>query len=868
MAAFVGSAQLMMQAAVTASGGGGRHAVRRMSKGRRRILLLASCGCFLGLIVGTITFVGEGHNYSHYSPEEIWHAAHSRHAAHHRREREAAMRVARLAAAEAEAAGGGGSGSGGAAAQHQRVEQASTTTATAHAIKTFDDHPDEEHEQHRQSGVASTASTTTTTTLTHTSSHAAAAAVTSSVTGPGGDQRQQKASPPRPKPIDPKDYPEARNLAALMRDLDLPRGDLVTITFSNSKMAALTMNWALFLRKAGVPHVVGALDEPLLNALRAMGSPTAVYDLPYGNLDGGSSHASDNWKSFAKMRIGQVRALLEMGYDVLMSDVDVVWRRDPRPFLQCGYDHGDGGGKASGNGGGDGGGEDEEEGGEDREGQLRYLKAHGRGVDDCMGISAAEVMVSSDNLSPRHDRDEGALYARGGVFNTGIVFLKHTRGAKKFAEAWNAHLNAQTGRYSRLTSDQQVFNAMSRRENQWPGLDPLELPEGFPVTRVLTANGLLDGSTFRLGVLPVALFNPGHVYFLQRVTEKMEGVEPYGVHATYTFDGSTGAAKRLRFAEVGLWDVEADSAAEAAEAASGGGVGTGAAKKGSGDAVASGDVDEAAPRLLTFDPGPIVADLGEKPSIGAHLEGGTRQLAALRDAFAVAAILNRTLVVPRLTCFCDKVWGGHDNIFNFNCHYPGSADSGHIPGACPLDHFVNPSALRDAGVKFIAAAELELPPYAKHVRGRGTVEVLVTDPVTAEEAAHVEGAMEGTVGIPTEATESQLLRLLGDRGGGGGGGGGDAIRAAATAPLLKLSTSSGRAFFGGFETKSLADWFNANVVRGLNPPEWCSECHPQGCKNLIPAEVIAKGRLLPVRQVHDQFCSSFDAPKPAKVVAL
>jgi hypothetical protein len=35
-------------------------------------------------------------------------------------------------------------------------------------------------------------------------------------------------------------------------------------------------------------------------------------------------------------------------------------------------------------------------------------------------------MVSSDNLSPRHDRDEGAMYARGGVFNTGIVFMKHT----------------------------------------------------------------------------------------------------------------------------------------------------------------------------------------------------------------------------------------------------------------------------------------------------------------------------------------------------------------------------------------------------------------------------------------------------------
>jgi hypothetical protein len=140
-------------------------------------------------------------------------------------------------------------------------------------------------------------------------------------------------------------------------------------------------------------NVVGALDPALLSAMQEVGTP--VYDLPYGNLDGGSSHASGNWKTFAKLRISQVRcnlatplfpisptslpsqpnltsrsaqphfpmdptslpygpnlsclyesasplaqvrALLSMGFDVLMSDVDVVWTRDPRPFLQCGYD--------------------------------------------------------------------------------------------------------------------------------------------------------------------------------------------------------------------------------------------------------------------------------------------------------------------------------------------------------------------------------------------------------------------------------------------------------------------------------------------------------------------------------------------------
>jgi hypothetical protein len=97
---------------------------------------------------------------------------------------------------------------------------------------------------------------------------------------------------------------------------------------------------------------------------------------------------------------------------------------------------------------------------------------------------------------------------------------------QRYTEAWNAHLNAKEGRYSTLTSDQQVFNAMSREEGQWPGLKPVELPAGFPTTRVVTAHGLLDGSTFRLGVLPVALFNPGRVgyhfpprYFAFAVTQ-------------------------------------------------------------------------------------------------------------------------------------------------------------------------------------------------------------------------------------------------------------------------------------------------------------------------------------------------------------
>ena len=594
--------------------------------------------------------------------------------------------------------------------------------------------------------------------------------------------------------------PAARALAEAVGSLSLPPGALVSITFADSNVRALALNWASHLRAAGVPHVVGAMDTSLLTTLRALPSPTAAFAVPFDQLDGGSAHSSDSWKRFARMRIGQVRALLEMGHDVLMSDVDVVWRRDPRPYLLCRDEDAD---------------------------------ARTGAWDDCGAMTDADVAVSSDNLSPKTDASDGAAYARGGVFNTGIVFIRRTRDGRAFAASWDAHLNARDGRYAALTSDQQVFNAMTRLEGEWPGLDARDDRDeragasrddgdrrAFP-ERVLIANGLTDGSTFALGTLPVALFNPGHVAFVQRVEDAMPGARPVAAHATYTFDGSTGDAKRFRFAEVGLWDPASDEPDRSAHSAT---------------------------RYLAFDAATIVSDVPRRPSIGAHLDAGARQIDALKHAAAVARVLDRTLVVPRLTCFCDKVWGGHDNIWNFDCHYPGSADSAHVPGPCPLDHFVSPSALRRAGVRFVAEAELT---------GLGvtpTDERRVRVGERGDEGGGDEGGFASAgddVFLPAAADESVIRRLLGE---------GDVGRAT----VLRLSDASD--IFGGFVSESDARAFNREVTRALRPQEWCSECHPRGCKNILPPETLAKGTLRPVREVHDQFCATFEEPKPVEAV--
>ena len=413
------------------------------------------------------------------------------------------------------------------------------------------------------------------------------------------------------------------------------------------------------------------------------------------------------------------------------------------------------------------------------------------------------------------------------------------------------------------------------------GIDPVDHHTEVPgvvnaPTRVLEASlGLstdeaaFDGlKTFKLGVLPVAAFQPGHVAFLQRVDEMsatdLANVfgeatdadaskkqtnderpnarrrnEPFCVHATYTFDGSTAEAKRFRFAEHGLWDPESDS--ETMD-------------------------DFSGRKFLTYDPGSVLETVfgvpfetlkSWAPDIGTHLRAGTAQIRALRDAIAVARVLNRTLAVPAPFCFCDKVWGGHDNIFTFNCHYPGSADSGHVPGTCPLDHFVSPSAMRGAGVDFVALGELPFvleksDTVLEVVSGADSrrdirhedEDVIVAKPQKSRVKKHA-------VSIPAFATETQIKNAL--------------VRSHKSlrdAALVRLSNALDA--FGGFDDDATNESFEKIVDGALRPEQWCSECHPRGCKAYIDAETLKLGTLHVVREVHDQFCATFEKPRGFK----
>jgi hypothetical protein len=85
--------------------------------------------------------------------------------------------------------------------------------------------------------------------------------------------------------------------------------------------------------------------------------------------------------------------------------------------------------------------------------------------------------------------------------------------------------------------DQNAFNDIIRRGQV--------IQPNHPNHYLLGYNG-----TLKVGVLPVAWFSNGHVYFTQKM-HKTLGTDPYCVHAIFQFSGTPG--KRHRFREALLW---------------------------------------------------------------------------------------------------------------------------------------------------------------------------------------------------------------------------------------------------------------------------------------------------------------------------
>ena len=217
----------------------------------------------------------------------------------------------------------------------------------------------------------------------------------------------------------------------------------VLATFGNLGVRDQLANFVAYCSRVGAPHIVGAVDVGAFDLMLSLGSP--VYKTPLASesytMDGSNQHSSGSWKKFAGMRTGEVAKIVLLGYTVLHTDCDVVFLRDPSPYIMC---------------------SDADAASADWGASSKY---------PCAPLREADVAVSSDNMSPDRDAQGHAGYSAGGTFNTGLLLVRPTEAGRKFVGEWHKLVvSPPRGEFAALTSDQQVFNHMFRRPNEWPGV--------------------------------------------------------------------------------------------------------------------------------------------------------------------------------------------------------------------------------------------------------------------------------------------------------------------------------------------------------------------------------------------------------------
>lgn len=649
------------------------------------------------------------------------------------------------------------------------------------------------------------------------------------------------------KPVHPRRLDGSLD-AALRTAVPLGPPAVLLLTFGDSGVMPTLCNFVAHASSVGAPFVIGAVDAAAFEQLarragqegtfqseaaRRVGAPVAeaaisVYKTPLAmeagySLDGSNAHASSSWQRFAAMRTGEVARIVNLGYDVLHTDVDVAWLRNPAPYLAC----------------------------PGAVGSTAAVDRYDASLDPpalrCETLWPADVAVSTDNMSPGDDARGGVSYAVGGTLNTGMLLLRGSRAAARtFATSWHRNVVARacphttrldcrtrctTGscqpdgscagdcnRGRCCTSDQQVLNRMVRDEKlPYPGI---VVPRGAART-VRAANGNIT-----LGALPLALFLHGHGYFVQgaRIAHSSSssalhvgssgGGElmsskptPYAVHATYTLDKHDSLAKTQRFREGGLWRMDPPSYYD-------------------GRFLAYNTSESPALKAALE----AHAAKGEVPAnIALHILALRSHIAELRDALALARSLGRTLVLPRWTCYCDRLWSGSDDIFHFGCMYPGAQDGRFVPFVCPMDHVLSPSAWHEAGVSYRDAGFLDQL-LTRHQKAGA----MATSPLIREIRVAEHPGVEGNgIDLPLHITDVQAGKLLEPH---------------SSVPLLRLSRVRGLLCgleaSDGVASQGKVGQFNQLAAKILSPPPWCSTCFQRCDSELtrwLDAETIARG---------------------------
>lgn len=348
-----------------------------------------------------------------------------------------------------------------------------------------------------------------------------------------------------------------------------------------------------------------------------------------------------NCRAFRRMapaKIGFIDFFVTaMRVETVVTDADVTWIRNPSDFLSS------------------------------------------RRLDD------ADLLISSDSHDLAGDAANNLHSNTAYPFNTGQMVWRPTVRSSAFLKSWKTLVANSNVDWMR---DQPALNILLKESGdfavEWNEgivrmLSPHELEnEAYPRTAArriarLSYPVLEDGqgsvansthkAQLRVGVLPIALFTNGHVFFVQHDELLRRGHEPLSMHATYQFgDRSYPYGKRQRLREAMLWHADDDT--------------------GYYDDNTEGFVRiHDSLHHLPIDYMDVNMAVDSRVALQRHFDEDRYRRRLIMDAAAIAFALNRTLIMPRALCYCDKTWHPIRSCWP----YMSKRDTA-FPFVCPLDH--------------------------------------------------------------------------------------------------------------------------------------------------------------------------------------
>ena len=587
------------------------------------------------------------------------------------------------------------------------------------------------------------------------------------------------------------------------------------VTFATVELVTLVDNWLTYSVRANIKKiVVVSLDEALhkwcekelekrrKHRRESGGDNDDDNDefacVPGGHLldksklghslSGGFREVKESFYALMNVKIQIIETFLLNGYDLLISDADVTWVRDPMPYFNTGNL-----GKVD-------------------------IAVSADCVFDFRGdlIDQDEIDLHRKLNFPQltttvftkweHFRDPFTQlpWPYLAEYNTGMLLLRATLESLRFVKDWKHGMEA--GKKLSFANDQHHFNAITRSrwlqrkslpgyckkltdvgekssmcrafdkptaDNRHPDdyfrrpdktydpskpkmtvMDPDFVPrdkEGLcePVTldamkivkgnandgffcekyppdfvafaedykrglRPLYSYGGTSGS-LRVAKLPTSLFCNGMVFFMGKDYSK-RSIVPYGVHNTYVYDGAQG--KIWRFREAGMWadkkpyflgssmynkDLGANHGGSSAKSKVKDPVVVFEEKEEEEEDLSKeNDLKTLIVRMSIPDwleksvNESITTPKGEIP-IG-HMNGLRWQLARVRDAVAIAKMLDRALIMPQFICGCHR----HFNLL-VNCTMGAMT----IPFVCPIDHWALPRTFDNLPIPIREASYFE-----------------------------------------------------------------------------------------------------------------------------------------------------------------